>query len=208
MTDKPDQVIGELRQYLARFAPRHRFRDDDANQLIGLLKGCWSSIGGSYEEAMAEHKLERAYDLEWQPPLLTFRIERHGSYMVGSNRAEKQWWEIDIDQARVVELGTHGYRQVVPNAPRFDVKPLAEEIVGIACEGRDDERLRWAADRSRVTLNLAKALDLATGPSPNQTREGRRKRLARAVQELMVASGWLHQGRNIYERPSSTSGSR
>ena len=149
MTDKPDQVIGELRQYLARFAPRHRFRDDDATQLIGLLKGCWSSIGGSYEEAMAEHKLERAYDLEWQPPLLTFRIERHGSYMVGSNRAEKQWWEIDIDQARVVELGTHGYRRWCPTRPasmssrwprRSSASPAKDGTMS-ACAGRQTGRV-------------------------------------------------------------------
>lgn len=197
MEDKPNQVIGELQEYLAGIVPGEV---SDTTQLIGLLKNCWSAIRGSSEEAMAEHKLERAYGLEWQPPLLRFRIERHGSYMLGSTRAEKQWWEIDIDQARVIGVGTHGYRQVVSNAKRLNVQPLAEEIVGIAYNGQADERLRWTADRLRVTFNLTKAIDLAVGPSPNQTREGRRKRLGKAVRELMIASGWLDRGRNTYER--------
>ena len=200
MTEEPDQAMGELRRYLARFAAGHRFQDDDATQLIGLLKGCWSAIHGSYEEAMAEYKLDRVDHLEWQPPLLAFGIERHGGAMLGSSRAEKQRWEIDVDQARIADVQTHGYRQLRPNAKRFDVKPLAEEVVRIACEGRADERLKWTADKSRVTFNLTKALSLAVGSSPNQTREGRLKRLRPAVTSMMLAAGWRWQAGNTFER--------
>jgi hypothetical protein len=37
-------------------------------------------------------------DLEWNPPMLSFIIERHGAMVLGSTRAENQRWEIDMNK--------------------------------------------------------------------------------------------------------------
>jgi hypothetical protein len=34
----------------------------------------------------------------WNPPILTFRIERHGAAALGSSRAEVQEWTVDLER--------------------------------------------------------------------------------------------------------------
>ena len=47
---------------------------------------------------MRPDKLWRMETPEWKPPLLEFWIERHGSCVMGSTRAELQKWSKDLDQ--------------------------------------------------------------------------------------------------------------
>jgi hypothetical protein len=66
-------------------------------------------------------------DLEWSPPILTFIIVRHGATALGSSRAEKQLWILDID-AMTAEPHRSGYRQIYPKASPWDAKPVAEKL--------------------------------------------------------------------------------
>jgi len=80
------------------------------------------------------------------------------------------------------------------------VKPLADEVVELIGEGADDERLKWSADRTRVTVLTGKVI-----PSGGfrQTVEGRRKRFRQALIERMQQAGWREvQGTspNTWER--------
>ena len=51
-------------------------------------------------------KLGRMEKVEWQPPYLTFSIERHGATVKGSTRAELQNWQVDTS-----------HRSLNPNEP-------------------------------------------------------------------------------------------
>jgi hypothetical protein len=134
----------------------------------------------------AEKLVGRMEDIRWEPPYLTFQVERHGAFALGSSRGELQSWEINVDEgtANFVEAG---YRQVRPMSPRLDVKPLVEEVVALILAGREDERLKWAPDHSRVTVRIGKIIP---ADGPKETTQKRRRRFARRRQERMESEGW------------------
>jgi hypothetical protein len=53
---------------------------------------------GSTESKMADWKVERAENMEWRSPVLTFVVERHGAAAMGSSRAERQQWTLNLEK--------------------------------------------------------------------------------------------------------------
>src|SRR5216684_9323390 len=66
--------------------------------VTALLAACWNEFAGSGSERMHAGKLARMEDVRWNPPVLSFRIERHGAMGLGSTRAELQHWRVDLDR--------------------------------------------------------------------------------------------------------------
>jgi hypothetical protein len=59
----------------------------DASELETLLKECWYEFEGADDTKMWPSKLTgRMEDITWDPPILTFKIERHGGTVMGSTR--------------------------------------------------------------------------------------------------------------------------
>ncbi len=53
---------------------------EHARDIEALLGDCWDRLAGSRQGGMRDHKLVgRTEDMNWQPPILTFSIERHGA---------------------------------------------------------------------------------------------------------------------------------
>ena len=77
---------------------------------------------------MEAYKLGRMEDISWNPPVLSFTIERHGGTVMGSTRAELQNWNVNVE-TRSATCGVGGHRQLEPMQARLNVKPMAEEIV-------------------------------------------------------------------------------
>ena len=71
--------------------------------------------------------------------------------------------------------------------PGLDVEPLAVEIVSLIEGGVDDERIKWSADRSRVTVVIGQFIP---DSGPKQTVTARRKRFKKMLSEALVAAGW------------------
>lgn len=70
----------------------------DTATLEVLLASCWKQFEGSNAEGMAGYKLRgRMEDVVWHPPSLRFMIERHGATVLGSTRAARQEWNINIE---------------------------------------------------------------------------------------------------------------
>jgi hypothetical protein len=177
-------ALDHLRDYLTERLPGPI---EDSAELLSVLVPAWPEIAGSGDEAMASTKLARIEEPHWDPPLLTFRIERHGAMAGGgSSRAEMQTWSVDVDKAEA-HVETRGYRQVNAMQPRLDVEPIAAEIVSLVEGDIDDERLKWSADRSRVTVTVRRVIPTS---GPKQTVEGRRKRFTKALVETMISAGW------------------
>src|SRR5438552_1276855 len=98
----------------------------DPTELEQVLSACWEQFRGGSEQGMAGYKLlGRIDDVRWAPPLLRFVIERHGGTVMGSSRAERHQWELDIDAATAT-WSRIGHRQLEPMAPRLKVRPLAQ----------------------------------------------------------------------------------
>lgn len=128
-------------------------------ELRDLLAACWYDLEGAYDEGMRKFKLERMEDVEWHPPELRFRIERHGGTMMGSTRAELQEWIVNLTKKTAECRETRNYRQLSPRDKPFHAGPVAAEVATAIVEGRDDPRLQWLSDREVLVLasNLSQA---------------------------------------------------
>lgn len=157
----------------------------DMGPLLELLTPCWDEFRGSGDRAMATYKLRRVERASWNPPTLTFVIERHGGTVMGSSRAELQQWTLDLD-AMTAKCEEVGHRQLAPMQPRLDVGPLADEIARLIVSKSGDARLRWYPDR-RVRVLIGKIIP--AGSAVRQTLEGWRRRFRTALGERLTGLG-------------------
>ena len=73
--------------------------------------------------------------MEWNPPVLTIVILRHGSIVLGSTRGDKQEWKLNIEK-KTARHRTIGHVQLYPTAPRLNVKPIAKCVYEAVRQGR------------------------------------------------------------------------
>lgn len=85
--------MSQLYDYLSTLAPG---AVEDQAELVRHLRASWDALRGSNQSAMATWKLSRLESPRWEPPLLSFAVERHGAIVGGgSTRAEMQHWVVD-----------------------------------------------------------------------------------------------------------------
>ena len=185
-----------LRRYLQERGPGSV---DDHRDLESLLARCWDSLVGSTSGGMTSSKLfGRIEDARWQPPELTFTIERHGGTVVGSSRAELQDWTVDLER-QTLQYKQRRHRQLRSSQPRLDVAPLAEEIFKLMLARADDARLTWNSDGS-VQVKIG---TIIPATSPQQTTTGRRKRFSRELTRRVEEAGGTVVRSNVYRLPTS-----
>jgi hypothetical protein len=172
---------------------------NDVGQVTALLIAAWDHLLGAQEEAMASHKLRRIETPAWDPPILSFTIERHGATVLGSSRAVVQRWTINLDAATADFEGI-GARQLRSMNKQLDVQPLAREIAQAIEARADDPRVRWHGDVAHPVL----ARIIPGEGLPKQTVEGRRRRLREALEREMALLGWTPVGRGRYARSEGT----
>lgn len=193
--DGEEEAIAALRDYLDGLAPG---QVRDTGRLEPLLALCWKDLAGGSDGGMEGNKLfGRMESVEWSPPLLTFKIERHGGAFLGSSRAEIQHWAIDISK-RIASLGGSSRRQLRPLQPRLDVAPLANAVARSILSRQPDEYLKWFPD-GHVVVSIGKVIPAG---GPKQTVAGRRKRFRTALDTILKAHGWEKVRANTY-RPSN-----
>lgn len=159
----------------------------DVEGLIACLMPVWQDFEGASDEAMEPRKLRRMKSPEWQPPFLTFILERHGGTVLGSTRADRQAWRVNLDSATAIPAAS-GYRQLHARAARLDIAPLVAEVMRLVVNAIDDKRLKWSADHETVRIAVGQIIP-ASGPV--QTVEGRRKRFGVKLQAAMAEAGWV-----------------
>ena len=171
----------------------------DADTLARLLSDAWGEFNGDNGGIIPDKHLTRMEEVAWNPPLLTFTIERHGRTVMGSTRATLQEWIVDVEKRTVAYVETR-HRQIRPMQPRLDVAPIAEEIVAQIVNRQEDHRLKWYAD-GRVRVLIGKVLP--EGSAVKQTLAARRRRFWAAVDQRLADRGWKECKGGLYERSSS-----
>jgi hypothetical protein len=170
----------------------------DTATLKVLLASCWEQFEGSNAEGMAGYKLRgRMEDVVWHPPSLRFMIERHGATVLGSTRAARQEWNINIE-THTAGCWNAGYKQVGARQARLDVRPSAEQVVRLIFSHQQDERLKWREDGS-VWVQIGRVLP--QGSAVKQTLAARRARFRAAVDLLLCKAGWRKVRPNVYTPP-------
>jgi hypothetical protein len=90
---------------------------DLASEVASALSEVWESLDSGAEGGMSGDKLyDRIEEIEWEPPLLTFAIERHGGTAKGSVCAELQTWAVDVEK-RTARVSGGGRRQLGKKHP-------------------------------------------------------------------------------------------
>jgi hypothetical protein len=182
-----------LREFLAAI-PLGPITDTDT--LARLLADAWDEFSGDDGGIIPAKHLNRMEDVAWNPPLLTFTIERHGGTVLGSTRATLQEWTVDVGKGTVACVETR-HRQVRPMQARLDVAPIAEEIVAQIVNRQEDHRLKWYAD-GRVRVLIGKILP--EGSAVKQTLAARRRRFWTVLAERLADQGWKEVKGSVFER--------
>ena len=127
---------------------------------------------------------DRTEEMRWEPPTLSFNIERHGAFVMSSSRAEVQEWRIDLDR-ETAKLAAIRRLQKLPMEKRLDVKALAAETATLISASREDQRLKWTgAGCVRVLTGIV------IPANNNQTTTSRRKRFTTELERVLLPSGW------------------
>jgi len=171
-----------------------------------LLSDCWGELRGD-TGGMAGYKLKnRLEDAKWDPPILSFAIERHGGIVMGSGYAEIQDWKVNLDDGTATLERPYSPRKrwVVGhrNSP-LKVGPIAAEIGELIVKGKQDPRLKWKSpNEAKVVIGV-----VVPDNCPQQTLTGRRKRFKKALQEYLNPYGWeLFAYANVVQRITPMSG--
>jgi hypothetical protein len=179
-------MTAQLKTFLKDLPPGP-IADEHRSKVIGLLSDCWSELDGSEETKMAAYKLSRAESLIWEPPLLTFIIERHGATVGGSSRAELQHWEVNVN-AGTASRGHSKRRQLYRMGPRLNVQPIVQSVIDALRSGEslaNGALIRDTDDQLRIKHGI-----LIPGDGPKETVAGRRRRFRDAMERAMRAIGW------------------
>jgi hypothetical protein len=165
-------------------------------QVIALLQGCWNEFTGSHQTNMQAYKLEpkRVENLDWAPPVLSFKMARHGATALGSRREHLYWWHINVEKMTArFEKGS--FRLVRPSAEKLS-KDKILEIARRVCEHVRNGPLslappgiflKWKSE----TEILIKPADLIPADGFKQTLAGRRKRVRSILIDEMKTIGWV-----------------
>src|SRR5438876_3187016 len=91
--------IALLREFLSTLEPGEINDEEAIASVSSLVASSWEefSVDGGGGGMKADKVLDRLEEIEWEPPLLSFKIERHGGTCLGSSRAEMQSWSLDVD---------------------------------------------------------------------------------------------------------------
>jgi hypothetical protein len=185
----------ELTSLLNEMEPGPVGNTTDLEKALALA---WDDLSGLGDGGMDCWKLfDRMEKVVWQPPILSFVIERHGGTVCGSSRAERQHWNVNLD-TMTAEITKTGHRQLEPMAKGVDVEPMKEEIVKKILAGEEDQRLRWI-DSGVVQVVLSRIF--LDGSAYKRTIEGRRRRLREAVKKELIGHGWCCENRNVFRKP-------
>jgi hypothetical protein len=183
--------LSSVRSLLKNTSPGP-IEDQLKHTIMLLLAGCWDELEGVNETGMKAWKLDRAEDVSWNPPVLSFTIERHGATVLGSSRAELHRWSVNLEEA-TADCAQGSYRQIWRTAPRLDVKPIVARVCEAVQLGPESDCdlvkqgvIEWKGD----DLVSVKHGMLISGGGYQQTVQGRRRRFRNQLEERMLSIGW------------------
>lgn len=191
--------IGILHRALMAMPPGDITEKSQIKKIEEVLSICWDIFFGASETKMEGYKIVgRMEELVWEPPFLSFKIERHGRTVNASTRADIHQWILDVERTTAKRKDS-GFRQLSPMDKRFNAKITASEIVEIILSGAEDPRLDWNENRQIVKVNIGMVVPDGNAKS---TAVGRRKRFREECVQLLNEHGWKTINFNKYQRPN------
>ena len=178
--------MNALRTYLAGKPSGDLMAEE---QLENVLADTWSELIGGSDGGMAGYKLRhgRMEFVTWQPPVLSFSIERHGAAAYGSVCGEVQSWDVHIERGHaILREDRTTRRQIRLKRARLRVGPIALEVATLIKDGKEDPRLYWRSP-NEATIKIGKVIP---DDCPQWTLSGRRRRFRAALELELQQVGW------------------
>jgi hypothetical protein len=176
-------AVNELRAYLGTSGT------SDAASVLRLLGSAWDALGLTAVE-WDSNRVYRAEALEWDDPVLRFKVERHGGTVLGSTRADLYTYEVDLDR-HTFECTGGTHRQLYKMNPRMDARKVATQAWEVIEGGQDHAWVKKRYPDGRVELAIGQVVPADV---PKQTLAGRRKRFRDAM-GTEAPPGWHWDGR-------------
>lgn len=174
-----------LVSFLELLAPDMPIEGSVKNTILGLLGECWESLSGSSDQHTKFDKIYRAENLTWEPPILSFVLERHGSTVNGSSRAELHYWKVNVSNGSA-DIAKIGRRQLTPMDKRMNIDAVAQETAKLIQSKADHESLKWIESGVHVVVQIGMVI-----PTTNQqTTASRRSRYRYRLNSIMRSLGW------------------
>jgi hypothetical protein len=178
---------------------------NDKSTLESVLMDYWNDIDGSGHGGMKAYKLAgRVEQPTWEPPFLSFIIERHGGTVQGSSRAELQRWAVDIDN-RSAEVSEGSYRQLYARQPSWtkdDAAKVAQVVSNVIRSNNQHQLVSWLKNGGvKVMIN-----QIVPSGAAKQTVIDRRKRFWKLLDEEL-APDWCRT-QAIYKKVVSSRGDK
>jgi len=193
--------LDALRQFVSSL-PKNAVVDGAVGaQFRERLVAAWGYLAGSKEQLTSADMLDRAEQLTWEPPFVTFVLERHFWQLEGRSRAELHHWVVNVDTG-TADIKRTGYRQVSPNSPKIDTKRLATETAQRIVAGEEHHSLEWRDNHTYVVILIGKLIPQTI----TETTYHRRKRFRAQIEEVMRQHGWTRRDRGNrigFVRPES-----
>lgn len=191
--------VGILRRVLMAMPPGNITEKSQIKKIEEVLSTCWDIFSGASEIKMEGYKIVgRMEEVVWEPPFVSFKIERHGRTVNASTRADIHQWILDVERATAKRKDA-GFRQLYPMDKRFNAKLAASEIVELILSGVEDPRLDWSENRQIVKVKIGMVVPDGNAKS---TAVGRRKRFREECGQLLNEHGWKTVFFNKYQRPN------
>jgi hypothetical protein len=184
-----NNAIGTLHSFLNEL-PSGETKLSDENNLLQLLADAWRLLKGSNDQNTDSTKIYRAESVCWSPPILSFKLERHGGTVNGSSRAPVHHWEVDVEQG-TANIVDERRRQLYPQSPRMDTKLRAKEVADRILNAIDHPTLEWNSDRTYVILKISEIIPEGYA----QTTTARRKRFNKQLETIMIEQGWVRRNK-------------
>lgn len=191
--------LEELRSYLARISAKE-LGHGEHEEAERLLFKCWCELEILSDDAKLEpyKLLHRTEGLTWNPPLLSFDIERHAATVGGSIYAHVYSWTVNVESGTATMEENPTRRQVRSKDKALKVAPIADEIVRLVVNRERDERLKWSKDSSQVTLLFNKIIKATNW----RTRAGRKERFWKVFEKEIQGRGWEVAAGQVQTLPS------
>jgi hypothetical protein len=184
-------TIADLKSFLERQPPGPIA---EMSTIVKLLTDVWKQFDGGDSMSMQAYKLKRIEEPFWDPPHLTFWIERHGETVLGSTNATVHRWCLDLDDLKA-SIVTEKRRRVRAVDKRLDVKAIAAKVAEAIIAGRTDERFAMLSD-GKLKIEIGRIIPETVA----KTTAGRRRKFRKELTALLKGHGWLEVRHNVYSR--------
>lgn len=152
---------------------------EDSPELLSLLAEYWEAMRTEFGTKMEPWKAKRIYDIQWNAPVLEFRIERHPGPW---DRVQRWSYDFSSDEAALRSEWSP------PQNPRYTRKQLMEDarqIVDALLTGNSHPCLQTKGAYYYIRMGRLPQTRPLPYQLPHRTAKGRQARLRAEVARLM-----------------------